>query len=208
MFWKKAARNCSNLATVEFLLYQNRREVKRFQGRARSVSSSSRRRYRKWMICPGLWPQAPPSGSPPSQSWTWSGHTPGSTRVWSLLNRLYSGWLFTIKDQCKKCTFYKCTINVCIKFWHKSQDEVEGPQRAPCQLKKPVKGPKPKRGSCWEEKRNNTYFPWSGFIGVRGIFEMDNFRFGVLRLGREYFRWPFLRETILDTSQSFWGKIF
>ena len=44
-------------------------------------------------------------------------------------------------------------------------------------------------------------------MGVRGIFEMDNFRFGVLRLGREYFRWPFLRETILDAPQFYRGNI-
>ena len=38
--------------------------------------------------------------------------------------------------------------------------QVEGPWRAPCQLKKPFKGPRRRRGSCWEERKRIVFPRW------------------------------------------------
>ena len=43
--------------------------------------------------------------------------------------------------------------------------QVEGPWRALCQLKKPYKGPRQRRGICWEEWKRGL-FPWWGVIDL------------------------------------------
>ena len=39
--------------------------------------------------------------------------------------------------------------------------KVEGPWRAPCQLKKPFKAPRPRQGSCWEEQKSKNCIHWN-----------------------------------------------
>ena len=36
---------------------------------------------------------------------------------------------------------------------------VEGPRRAPSQLKRPFRGPRRRRGSCWEERKIKVFLP-------------------------------------------------
>ena len=85
-------------------------------------------------------------------------------------NTIIFCWLFTIKDQYKKCVFNQRRIKVCVScsrlcpgtsapsgahlrvflyLCSNARGESRGSWRGPCQLKEPFKGPR--QGSCWEE---------------------------------------------------------
>ena len=88
-------------------------------------------------------------------------------------------WLLTIKDQCKNIHFQQThnqglrqlfsTVSWDLQAWRSTPDSVlvmcrkqrtmrvEGPWRALCQLKKPFKDLRRRRGSCWEERKRKAF---------------------------------------------------
>ena len=97
----------------------------------------------------------------------------------------FSNRLFTNMDQYRscKCVFYKCKIEVCsscfltvsrelrakrgapdgvhLPLWFRKQCTRLGPlSRALCQLKKPFKDPRWRRGSRWEERKRIVFPRW------------------------------------------------
>ena len=61
---------------------------------------------------------------------------------------------FGIHHRLESCAgITKCTIKVCDSYGGNARGEVEGPQRALCQLEKPFKGLKVTQGYCWEEQK-------------------------------------------------------
>jgi len=98
-------------------------------------------------------------------------------------NSILFRWLFKIKDWCKKVPFQRThnqglhqlllmvSWNLCsapsaahlvVSCSSGSNTRVEGPWRAPCQLKKPFKGPRRRRRSCWEELQRIVFPPTRG----------------------------------------------
>ena len=83
-------------------------------------------------------------------------------QVCSLTQCYFVGFLF--KDQIKKRVLQKCSQglrfiarHLSLYLWSSRSNvrgEDEGPLRALCQFKKPFKGPRPRRGSCWKEWEN------------------------------------------------------
>ena len=87
--------------------------------------------------------------------------------VTGLVNSNPLCWLFTVKDLCKKWIFIQQTHRVLLPLFltvpvpahllcnsgSNSRGTVQGPWRALCQLKEPLKGPRWRRGRCWEERK-------------------------------------------------------
>ena len=144
-----------------------------------------------------------------STSYPWS--SSGGHYAWGgsglVTNSIIFCWL-KIKDRCKKVHFKsRCQLFLTVSWDLRAQRgipdgvlcisvvpeartrRVEGPGRAPCQLKRPFKGLRQRRGSCKEELQR-TVFPQRGDIALP--FRQIN-DFLQKRNERKSSKWPDLR---------------